>query len=326
MDMNLTETIRQTLLTDYELDLVGFARADTLDGEPEGHRPGDLLPGAKSVIVFGRSFADGAFQAQFRALEDKTMAAQSAYAAYCDELAPNMLLVSDSFRICCWLEEAYGALALPCPFHVQQSMVWDNAPGPLFADPYGQGMPLDIDKAALAAGLGEFGWSNRFLTPEYGPRQMLAAIVTTLELDCDAPYAGPPLCDPAKCGVCARVCPTQAIAQPDAGCTAVKAVAGKRQEVACLNPNACAVAALAYRKEFQGRVPVPDLITDNAPDDRTLREAWEKKPIAQLSVEHYPRYFCERCAIYCPVGRWAERFADKGFTRFDPETCTVGEK
>ena len=38
--------------TNYDLDLVGIASADALSDEPEGHRPSDLLPGAKSIIVF----------------------------------------------------------------------------------------------------------------------------------------------------------------------------------------------------------------------------------------------------------------------------------
>jgi len=321
--MNLTETVKTYIRTRHDMDLVGVCAAAALDGEPRFHRPADLLPGAKSVIVFGRGFSDGAVQSMFRALEDAQLAAQSSYAAYCDELAPNFLLIGDSFNICCWLEETCGALAVPCPFNVQQSMVWDSSPKKFFADPYGQGMPLDIGKAALAAGLGEYGWSGRFLTPEYGPRQMLTAIVTTLELEPDAPYDGPALCDPEKCGVCARVCPTKAISDVQGGETRVVSAGEKRQTIGCVNANACAVAALAYRKEFQGRVPVPDLILNDDPTDEELRAAWEKKPVAQLSIEHYPRYFCEKCAVYCPAGHWKERFADTGFTRFDPEK---GEK
>ena len=181
-------------------------------------------------------------------------------------------------------------------------------------------MPLDIRKAALAAGLGEYGWSNRFMTPEFGPRQMLTAIVTTLELTPDKPYDGPQLCDPAKCGICAAVCPTKAIPTPFSGCGKTVAVEGKEQCVSDINANACTVAALGYRKEFHGRVPVPDLIMKDDPTDEELREAFEKKPLNGLAIEHYPRYLCERCLMYCPVGNWKERFADTGFTKFDPDS------
>ena len=317
--MTVTEEIKNRLLTKQDMDLVGVAAASALDGEAAGHRPADLLPGAKSVLVFGRAFADGAVQAQFRALEEGRRSDQSAYAAYCNDLAPNILLVNEGFELCCWLEERFGAKALLCPFNVTQSMIPDKYPGMFFADPYGQGMPLNIWKAAMAAGLGEFGWSNRFLTPSFGPRQMLCAVVTTLELVPDAPYSGEPLCRPLRCGVCAKVCPTKAIPAPESGKRKTVAVEGKQQEVSDIHPGACAVASLGLRREFSGRVPCPDLVMDDAPTDEQLVEAFRKKPINGLSVEHYPRYFCERCLVYCPVGRWKERFADTGLTHFDPE-------
>ena len=317
--MTITEQIKARLLTVHDMDLAGVAAASALDAEPKGHRPVDLLPGAKSVVVFGRALADGAVQAQLRALEEGRLSDQSAYAAYASDLAPNILLVNAGFELCCWLEETFGGAAALCPFNVTQSMIPDRTPGMFFADPYGQGMPLNIWNAAMAAGLGEFGWSNRFLTPDYGPRQMLCAVVTTLELTPDAPYSGPALCDPAHCGVCAAKCPTHAIPAPG-GKSKTVAVAGKAQAVAELNPNACAVAALGLRREFSGRVPCPDLIMTDTPTDEELAEAFRSKPINGLSVEHYPRYLCDRCLIYCPVGRWKERFAETGLTRCAPET------
>ena len=301
------------------MDMVGIAPASALAGEPEGHRPTDLLPGAKSIVVFGRAMADGAVQGMFRAHESKKMAAQSSYAAYTQDLAPNFLLVNDTFNIAQYIEDMFGAVAAPMPFGVQQSMEWNNVPAPFFADPYGQGMPLDIFKAAMAAGLGEFGWSNRFVTEEYGPRQQISAVVTTLELDCDKPYDGPPLCQPDKCGICAKVCPTHAIPSPCSGCSKTKAVDGKSVEVCDIKVNSCTVASLAFRKEFQGRMPVPNQIMTDDPTDEELREAFEKKPLNGLSVDHYPRYLCDRCLIYCPLGHWKERFHDTGFSNFDPD-------
>ena len=318
--MKLSEQIKQILKTRYDMDLAGIASAAALAGEPAGHRPEDLLPGARSIVVFGRALADGAIQSQFRAFEDRQIASQSSYAAYACDLAPNILMVNAGFDFCCQLERDFGAIALLCPFNVQQSMIPDNVPGIFFADPYGQGMPLDIWKAALAAGLGEYGWSNRFLTPEHGPRHMLCAVLTTLELEADAPYAGPKLCDPEKCGICAGICPTHAIPAPCSGCSKTVAVEGKRQEIADINANACTVAALGLRRAFSGRIPCPDLIMDDAPDDAALKAAFEKKPINGLTIEHYPRYLCDRCLVYCPTGRWKERFSDTKLSAFRPDT------
>lgn len=316
----LKEKLKQFLLKEFDLDLLGIADASALQNEPEGHRPTDILPNAKTVIVFGRSFADGAVQSLFRTYEDHFTPAQSSYAAYCNDLAPNFLLVNDSFNMALYLEDMFGAVAVPVTFNVQQSMVWKNAPGQFFADPYGQGMPLDIGKAAMAAGLGEFGWSNRFLTPEYGPRQMLSAIITDMEIETDAPYHGAKLCDPQKCGICAKVCPTHAIADASSDKCCEKSVVGHSVKTSCINANSCTVASLAFRKEFQGRTPVPDLIMHNAPDDDELKEAFRKKPLNSLSLEHYPRYFCEKCLIYCPAGHWQERFKDTGLTKYSEKT------
>ena len=58
--MDHSNEIKSRLRTVHDMDLVGIAPASALANEPNGHRPTDLLPGAKSVIVFGRAFADGA--------------------------------------------------------------------------------------------------------------------------------------------------------------------------------------------------------------------------------------------------------------------------
>lgn len=314
--MTFTEKLKLYIKTAFDMDMVGIASAQTLAGEPGGHRPGDLLPGAKSVVVFGRRLADGAVAADFRALEEKQMSAQSSYAAYASDLAPNFLIMNATNDIAAYIEDTYHAVAMPLPFNVQQNMIWDKVPAPLFADPYGQGMPLDIFKAAMAAGLGEIGWSNRFLTAEYGPRQMVSAVITTLDLDCDPPYNGPALCDPEKCGVCSKVCPTCAISATEKKTVSVE---GKSVEVSDLKVNSCIVASMAMRKQFGGRLPVPDLIMHDDPTDEELIAAFEKKPINELSVDHFPRYFCDRCLLYCPVGNWQEHFGDTKFSSFKQE-------
>ena len=48
-----------------------------------------------------------------------------------------------------------------------------------------------------------------FLSPEFGPRQRLALIITDAQLDPDPLYNGPPLCD--RCMMCANACTNNAI-------------------------------------------------------------------------------------------------------------------
>jgi len=47
----------------------GVASVDRFARMPEGHRPGDLLPGAKSVLVMGMVIPEGAIKANLRAYE-----------------------------------------------------------------------------------------------------------------------------------------------------------------------------------------------------------------------------------------------------------------
>jgi epoxyqueuosine reductase len=67
---------------------------------------------------------------------------------------------------------------------------------------------LSLKHAAVAAGLGEFGLNNLFLAPEYGPRVILAAVVTSAEFEPDPPFKGQ-LCD--LCEECLKICPSGAL-------------------------------------------------------------------------------------------------------------------
>ena len=70
---------------------------------------------------------------------------------------------------------------------------------------------LSHKHAAVAAGLGQIGWNNLFLSPAYGPRQVLSSVVTNAPLEEDSLFEGK-LCDPVKCGYrCAKACYVQAI-------------------------------------------------------------------------------------------------------------------
>ena len=87
--------------------------------------------------------------------------------------------------------------------------------------------------AAYMAGLGEIGWSKVFLTPEFGPRQRFAIMLTDAELEPDPIYEGK-LCD--RCMLCAKNCYGKAISMDES----VKVtVAGHELEWNKLNPLAC---------------------------------------------------------------------------------------
>jgi len=54
---NLKEELREEA-SKYGIDLFGVASAQDLSEAPAGHRPNDVLPGAKSIIILGLKMLD----------------------------------------------------------------------------------------------------------------------------------------------------------------------------------------------------------------------------------------------------------------------------
>lgn len=73
-----------------------------------------------------------------------------------------------------------------------------------------QSIPLAID-----AGLGELGRNGLLLTPEYGPRQRICKVLTSLPLEIDQPidFGLQRYCE--TCFACAKSCPVDAIRKED---------------------------------------------------------------------------------------------------------------
>ncbi len=316
--MTNTELIKDYVLKRCGADDVGIAPASALHDEPEGKRPEDILPGAKSIIVFLRRIPDGAFQAAFRAHEDGMEDAFSSYAAYARELTPNMNVFFMQFDISEYIETAFGFTSTAIPSGPMQNVSSTNLPLPAFVGPKQTYYLLNAPKAAMAAGLGEIAWNNAFVTKKFGPRQVIGLVITTMELEYDEPYSGEKLCDPFGCGICSKLCPVGAIPAPG-GDSEDMGVCGRVCEAAKLNINACAVASLAFRREFSGKLTVPDQILNNTPTDEELMMAFAEKPINNYSLGHYPNYFCDMCTLYCPLGGWKERFGDRGLSKFNGE-------
>ena len=57
--MTRTEAVKNRIFTGSDMDYVGICPAAALEDEPRGRRPSDLLPNAKSIIVYGRRLISG---------------------------------------------------------------------------------------------------------------------------------------------------------------------------------------------------------------------------------------------------------------------------
>jgi len=311
--MSVVDRVKNRIFAGSDMDYVGICPASVLDGEPVGRRPIDLLPNAKSVIVFGRRLISGSVQTKFRFLEDRNMSVLGSYSAHSYVLSINQLCMKETYDIAQYLEKNFDCFAMPLTNNVLQAVQPEGNFAPFFADPYKAGLPIDIYKCAVAAGIGEMGWNHRVITPDAGPRIYLCAIVTSLEFEeYDKPYAGEKLCDPSKCKICSEVCPTCALSGEK---SADWAVGETKAKVGELNVNGCSVACFGFRRELN--MMAGAIVESNDPTDEELAAALEKqleKPGFQ-TLDHLPFYHCDKCMIYCPVGNWSEQFRDRGLSK-----------
>ena len=193
-DIDLTRKIRTFALESLEVDLFGVAAVERLSEAPEGARPTDYLPGARSVIVVAVKIPDGAIEVAGHYDEPGKTLGPYMWYGY---VVPNWSLSEAAMRLARFLERS-GHTALPF------------APTGLLYK-FGTRADFSHRHAAVAAGLGEFGLSGLLLTPEFGARQRLVSIVTDAPLEASPMYAGPALCRPDRCKrACIRACPTKA--------------------------------------------------------------------------------------------------------------------
>lgn len=131
--------------------------------------------------------------------------------------------------------------------------------------------------SAYFAGLGNLGWNNSLLTPEYGPRVRFVTIFLDSHLPPDREPYRQQLC--IRCGLCVKLCPPKALKKIDGkDRTDVKDSGEKKEEEA---------AAEEKDKKSTGKVLF----------EREACRQWHE----QLTTER--RYPCGICIKVCPVGR-----------------------
>jgi ferredoxin len=121
---------------------------------------------------------------------------------YNDELSLTFL-EEVSLELVYWLEDAgYPALIVP-PTHVD--------PWKYTGDPSKhQSTLISLPHAAVEAGLGTLGLNLQLLTPQFGPRVLLTAVLCSVDVECDRPMAEA-LCLGPECGRCLKACPGDVI-------------------------------------------------------------------------------------------------------------------
>jgi epoxyqueuosine reductase QueG len=175
-------------------DLVGIADGAVLDANPpdpaDPRRPSDITTlDSGRVIVLAKRVSAGV--TRITAWGDR-------HKYYNDELALTALEEA-SLELVYWLEDAgYPAVIVP-PTHVDPWRYQD--------DPrQHQTTVLSLPHAAVEAGLGTLGLNLQLLTPEYGPRVILTAVLCSVDVACDRPMDDA-LCRGPACGRCLQACP-----------------------------------------------------------------------------------------------------------------------
>ena len=255
-------------------DLCGFTTMDRFEGAPKFQDPRYIFPRAKTCIVLAFRIPRG----YFRGTEEGTYFVNytaMGYAGINEVYAPIVLR-----ELCCYLEDdGYEAVPLPNIQFVTNAYYNPNDPNsklkslPVSPDKPAPDVMIDMRIAAYAAGLGEFGWSKVFLTPEFGPMQRFVALLTDFECEPDPIYEGK-ICD--RCMSCARMCTGKAISTTESDHLTI---AGHDVEFAKIDLDACG-------KAYRGGVAEYNPFDVHA---KGLGEGWETAQ-QNFGMELYMRH------------------------------------
>jgi len=210
--------------------LVGVASIDRFepqpplyDAVPKGHHPTDFLPGARAVISIAMPVLNPVLDAP-AALADieMEMIPDHVKYPYLEQLYNRVGHVVHDYMLEMigqvvgqrLLAHGYEAMIFPTTgLHprvddLSDIEIWEGPPRGVaqryspFRYTFG---PISHRHAATRAGLGEFGYNNIVLTPQFGPRQRFNTIVTDAELLPD-PLIDRPICLRDRCKLCLEAC------------------------------------------------------------------------------------------------------------------------
>lgn len=272
-------------------DLVGIASMDRFEGVPARNDPRAIFPDAKALVVIGRRITRGTL----RGWEEGTN--RDIYELFGYSWLDRQFVALTTFEATEWLEdngwEASPIMCYPPEMPAQGIPVREGQPGP--------NVTLDMDYAAVAAGLGEIGLHGVFLSPRFGPRQRFQAIIT------DAPLQADELCERQVCGncrMCATTCPMGAI---DCDNLQQINIAGKSMQVATVDYDKCKRCENGARTNMHHASGKPDRLAalcvrscvdmlersgktdDNFALSFRQRELWAKDELgANVSIDAVP--------------------------------------
>ncbi len=172
-------------------DLVGVAPMERFEEAPRGHRPRNLLPEATSVVVLA-----------FRLVDRLVEGLPGRRPMYTE----NFHYVNTEMAICTTGTVRFlvrrGFATIPVYYSSREMRI--PTPQRFFDE-------FSLRHAAEKAGLGGIGTNQLLITPQFGPRVRLSAVITSAPLVPD-PLIDGEVCDPERCNWrCVRHCPAGAL-------------------------------------------------------------------------------------------------------------------
>lgn len=169
-------------------DVCGIGNIKRFNNAPEGFAPTDIFSECQSVISFGVALPKGLFKIEPRLV----------YSHFNAEVCNQVDFIA--LAAAKWIEDTYKCNCVPVPCDAPNEY-WES-------DTMTAKGLISMKHTAVACGLGGIGRSSLFLSPKYGNRLTLGAILTNMDLESD------PMCENIcikGCRKCVDACPVQAI-------------------------------------------------------------------------------------------------------------------
>lgn len=279
----MTDTLTEKILSAarrFGADLVGIGDPKRWDSAPFSRTPMAQMADCRATISMGIHYLDSCIELGGTPDPRYPGPAVSNHIAseHCNFAA---------YRLCRYIESlGYQALFTP-------STGWWNYRAN-DASPRGFSGDITHYYAAVAAGLGEIGWNNICLTPEFGPRIRLVTVMTNAPLDHSPMYSGTPLCD--QCKLCEKHCPPKAFEKEVDGMLSVD-IGERRFTFPNKNLWRCAMGenfqldSFMEYPEHTTEDVVLDLCEDAAHGDPSKRFTWKMGMCLKYCVPRNKRYF-----------------------------------
>ncbi|MDD5602879.1 MAG: 4Fe-4S binding protein [Eubacteriales bacterium] len=270
---------------EYGADITGIGCISAYEGTKLEHDPRFICPTAKCVIGLGIRIPEG----MIRVLEagNQLYSLTSLYTKSTGEELVIMLLL----KMARLLEnEGYEACIQRTSPNIKAKDDYGMNPEvssvtrlgqALSVDPGKKPAPevlLDFAQSAVICGLGSISYRGEVLTPQYGPFQRLAYIITNAPLEAD-PVFDSDLCD--KCGKCADACPGKAIIRDEK----TTDIAGRTYTHGTFDSWQCSVY---YRGAHRSNPYMNDEFLKGDPDREAVLNG-EKRFDEKSAKEMYPK-------------------------------------